>query len=103
MGTNHHSLEIARLRAAASANIDDARLWRWYADLMEDGRIRSTRIGTVWRITIDDGCLVEDVSFDCAVRRAVEAWSGIAQAPVTLRRRKRRGRDSELALQAVAL
>ncbi len=99
MGIDHHSLEIARLRAAATANIDDARLWRWYADLMEDGRIRSIRLGNVWRITIDDACLVEDLSFDEAVRRAVETWSGLAQAPVILRRRKRRARGEETALQ----
>ncbi|MBN3854855.1 hypothetical protein G3N59_15840 [Paraburkholderia sp. Ac-20340] len=84
-----HSLEVARLTAAARANIDDARLWRWYADLMEDERVSCTRTRHGWQITVDGRCTVEDESFDSAVRRAVEAWSDIAQTQVKLLRRRK--------------
>jgi len=32
---------------------------------------------------------VEDESFDCAVRRAAQMWSGIAQSQVKLKRRRK--------------
>ncbi|WP_322044560.1 hypothetical protein [Paraburkholderia sp. J67] len=89
MVTQAHNLEVARLSAAARANADDARVWRWYADLMEDDRVRVTRLRHGWQITVDGRCTVEDESFDCAVRRAAQAWSGIAQAQVKLNRRRK--------------
>jgi hypothetical protein len=89
MVTQTHSLEVARLSAAARANADDARVWRWYADLMEDDRVRCTRTRHGWQITVDNRCTVEDESFDCAVRRAEQAWSGIAQTQVKLHRRRK--------------
>ncbi|MGF6259762.1 hypothetical protein [Paraburkholderia youngii] len=86
-GSHPHSLEITRLAAAVRANADDARVWRWYADLMEDGRVSCTRTRKGWLITVDGRCTVEDESFDCAVRRAEQTWSDIAQSQVKLLRR----------------
>ncbi|MEM5310158.1 hypothetical protein [Paraburkholderia sp. JHI869] len=84
-----HNLELARLAAATRANVDDARVWRWYADLMEDDRVSCARIRNGWRITVDGRAAVEDESFDCAVRRAAQMWSGVAQSQIKLKRRKK--------------
>ena len=89
MHTQPYSLELVRLAAAARANIDDARVWRWYADLMEDDRVSCMRIRNGWRITVDGRSTVEDESFDCAVRRAAQMWSDIAQVQVKLKRRRK--------------
>jgi len=80
MHTQPYSLELVRLAAAARANIDDARVWRWYADLMEDDRVSCMRIRNGWRITVDGRC---------AVRPAAQMWSDIAQAQVKLKRRRK--------------
>ena len=89
LSTHIQSIEIARLNAAVNANIDDARVWRWYSDLMEDDRVRCERTRRGWQITIDDCHTVEDESFDCAVRLAAQTWGDIARAPVKLRRRRK--------------
>lgn len=83
-------MDVARLRAAAHANLDDARIWRWYADLMEDERVRSTHTRDGWLITIDDRYTVEDESFDRAVRLAARQWFDIPTLSVALRRRRKR-------------
>ncbi|OLL29245.1 hypothetical protein BTH42_23620 [Burkholderia sp. SRS-W-2-2016] len=95
-----HELELARLRAAVRANLDDARVWRWYADLMEDGRVSCTRTRTGWQITVDEHCTVEDESFDRAVRVAAHRWLDIPRAPVALVRRRKRSAKSGAALGA---
>ncbi|WP_414440364.1 hypothetical protein AB4851_06395 [Burkholderia sp. 22PA0099] len=84
-------MELARLRAAAHANLEDARIWRWYADLMEDERICCTHTRDGWLVTIDDRYTVEDESFDRAVRLAARQWFDIPTLSVTLRRRRKRG------------
>jgi hypothetical protein len=98
MSTHLHELELARLRAAVRANLDDARVWRWYADLMEDERVSTTRTRDGWQITIDGRCTVEDESFDRAVRLAARTWLDIPRAPLTLRRRRKRAVKAAVAL-----
>ena len=63
-------LDIVRLSAEATANRDDASLWRWYADLVEDRRIAFTCKANVWTITLDGTSSVSQRSFDSAVREA---------------------------------
>jgi hypothetical protein len=98
MNTSLHELELARLRAAVRANLDDARVWRWYADLMEDGRVRCTRTRSGWQITVDEQCSVEHESFDRAVRLAAHTWLDIPRASVTLIRRRKRSATRGAAL-----
>jgi hypothetical protein len=84
-------LEVVRLQAAASANSADAQVWRWYADLMEDERVKCIKTRSGWVIEIDGVCAIDDCSFDCAVRRACDAFAGItrSQAVASPRRRRR--------------
>ncbi|MEN7531626.1 MULTISPECIES: hypothetical protein [unclassified Cupriavidus] len=63
-------LEVIRLRAAASALTQDARLWRWFSDQMEEHRLNCERNRDFWRITVAGRELACDRSFDVAVRAA---------------------------------
>ncbi|WP_070106130.1 hypothetical protein [Burkholderia plantarii] len=96
MGTQQQGtqqqLELVRLAAAVRANLDDARVWRWYADLMEEDRIACTRTRDGWRLTIDGHHVVEDASFDAAVRRAADIWCDQPRLSPALGRRSKRAR-----------
>ncbi|MEK6348204.1 MAG: hypothetical protein V4764_12035 [Burkholderia sp.] len=83
-------MELARLRAAALANLEDARIWRWYADLMEEERVCCTHTRGGWRVTVDGQYSVEDESFDRAVRLAARQWFDMPTLSVALRRRRKR-------------
>ncbi|CAB3773856.1 hypothetical protein LMG29542_07472 [Paraburkholderia humisilvae] len=67
---SHAHFELIRMQAAATANAEDARIWRWYADLMEDRRLVCLRCGLAWTVTVDGRLLARDPSFDLAVRTA---------------------------------
>uniref|UniRef100_UPI00197F2D8B hypothetical protein n=1 Tax=Burkholderia sp. Ac-20379 TaxID=2703900 RepID=UPI00197F2D8B len=83
-------LELVRLSAAVRANVDDARVWRWYADLMEEDRVTCTRLRNGWQLTVDGICTVEDDSFDAAVRRAAALWHDRPRHSFALARRRKR-------------
>ncbi|QGZ64963.1 hypothetical protein [Paraburkholderia acidisoli] len=97
------AIEVARLHAAVRANIDDARVWRWYADLMEDERVSCTRTRGGWQVTVDGRASVEDDSFDGAVRRAAQLWSGLAQAQPKLHRRRKTAANRNATANATLL
>jgi hypothetical protein len=63
-------LELARLRCAERANLDDARTWRWYADMMEERRLSCHWKHDPWRVDLDGQALASDRSFDRALRAA---------------------------------
>ena len=67
---NECQIELIRVRAAASANAEDARVWRWYADLMEDRRIECRHKGLSWMISVDGREIADNKSFDLAIRSA---------------------------------
>ncbi len=46
--TSETQLELIRMRASAKANVEDARLWRWFADLMEDQPVVYLHKGPAW-------------------------------------------------------
>jgi hypothetical protein len=76
--TQTQSLEMARLRAAATAQGQDARIWRWYADHMEDYRLDCRRYQDIWSIRVAGRELARDRSFDAAVRAAYAHSSALA-------------------------
>lgn len=59
-----------RVRAGATANIQDAALWRWYADLMEDNRVACVRKEGTWSVWVDGRLLASDRSYDLTLRTA---------------------------------
>lgn len=67
-----------RLVGAAQANLEDAGLWRWYADLMEDRRIAVKSINDRWVVTVDHEKCAANVSFDTAIREAFH-WTAMRE------------------------
>ncbi|VVD76497.1 hypothetical protein PHO31112_00873 [Pandoraea horticolens] len=63
-------LRMAQLQAAAHANEQDATLWRWFSDQMEDQTMRCERKKGDWIICVAGRELARDPSFDLAVRAA---------------------------------
>jgi hypothetical protein len=68
--TQSNALEMIRLRAAATAQGQDAQLWRWFSDRMEDRCLDCRRHEEYWSIKISGRELARDRSFDVAIRSA---------------------------------
>jgi len=65
-------LNIVRLEALADSNAEDARLWRWFANSLEEGRLFWHRDRKSWEIYIDRARVSKHASFDVAIRTAHE-------------------------------
>jgi hypothetical protein len=68
------TLSTARSEAAARADKDDARLWRWFSELYEGGRIRWCRSSQGWLVSVDHRHLATDKDFDTAIRISRERY-----------------------------
>lgn len=74
--TQANDFELIRLRAVASAQSQDAELWRWFSDQMEERCIECRRGDGIWSIKVSGQELGRDSSFDAAMRAAYGAISG---------------------------
>ncbi|RDK09475.1 hypothetical protein [Cupriavidus lacunae] len=63
-------LKMVQLQAAAHANEQDATLWRWFSDQMEEQTMNCERKKGDWIICVAGRELARDPSFDLAVRAA---------------------------------
>jgi hypothetical protein len=61
-----------RAAAAFAANAEDASIWRWFALLIEERRIRWCCSGDRWIVSVDNRHVATDSSFDNAIRIARE-------------------------------
>jgi len=57
--------------AAQAANAADAAVWRWFAVVYEEGRLRWCKSPAGWLISVDHKHLATDSDFDQAIRRAM--------------------------------
>jgi hypothetical protein len=64
------STVMTRRDAAVQANTEDAALWRWFSELIEDRRIRYCHANGVWLVTVDHRHVGTSSSFDGAIREA---------------------------------
>jgi len=71
------NLQLIRMRAAATANGQDAALWRWFSDQMEDRRLSCERFCEHWSVRLGGRELACDRSFDMAVRSAYTRCHGL--------------------------
>ncbi|CAB3804682.1 hypothetical protein [Paraburkholderia fynbosensis] len=62
------ALDFERLKACVRANSDDAAVWRWYSDMMEDRRIECLCVNGNWAVKLDGREIAADRSFDRAAR-----------------------------------
>jgi hypothetical protein len=65
------NFELRRLMAAASANQEDADLWRMFSSLYDERRIRWCDSARGWLVSIDNRHLATEASFDQAIRFAI--------------------------------
>jgi hypothetical protein len=63
------SQEIRR-SAANAANAEDADIWRWFANLVEERRIRWCLANGSWLVSVDHRHVATDENFDEAIRGA---------------------------------
>ena len=59
-----------RLNAANAANAEDAEMWRWFSNMVEERRIRWCFAHDSWLVSVDHRHLATDRSFDQAIRVA---------------------------------
>ncbi|WP_233808809.1 hypothetical protein [Paraburkholderia sp. HP33-1] len=64
------NMKSQRRVASAAANAEDAALWRWFSELMEDRRIRWLHADDSWLVTVDHKHVATSRSFDDAIRTA---------------------------------
>ncbi|WP_230944874.1 hypothetical protein [Burkholderia cepacia] len=66
------SMTVARARARENANAEDAALWRWFAALLDERRIRWCHSGRGWLVSVDHRHVATGTQFDQAMRIAKE-------------------------------
>jgi hypothetical protein len=79
-----------RAAAAIAVNAEDASIWRWFALLLEERRIRWCRSSDRWLVSVDNRHVATDSSFDKAIRIAretVKSKKTISQRPARSARR----------------
>lgn len=70
--TEDYTSSMTGVRAAAreSANAEDAALWRWFAALLDERRIRWCHSGRGWLVSVDHRHVATGAQFDQAMRIA---------------------------------
>lgn len=63
-------IDVNRLRGLATANEEDATLWRWFSLLLQDSRIRWCMAHGNWLVSVDHRHVATEASFDEAMRAA---------------------------------
>ncbi|KAA0998011.1 hypothetical protein FVF58_46455 [Paraburkholderia panacisoli] len=65
-----------RQSAANAANAEDADIWRWFAGLVEERRIRWCFADGRWLVSVDHRHVATDENFDHAIRTARRSGRG---------------------------
>ena len=87
--SNLNDMGRARAAAALAANAEDASIWRWFALLLEERRIRWCCSEDRWLVSVDNRHVATGSSFDKAIRTA---RGNVEGTPPTLSRRAVRSR-----------
>ncbi|MFT4066879.1 hypothetical protein [Paraburkholderia sp.] len=80
------SMTLTRAAARDSANAEDAALWRWFAALLDERRIRWCQSDRGWLVSVDHRHVATGTQFDQAIRIAKEnvdegSQGGVDAAP----------------------
>jgi hypothetical protein len=81
-------IDIARLQGLATANAEDATLWRWFSLMLQDSRIRWCLAHGRWLVSVDHRHVATEATFDEAMRAAKARLDGPEK--------RRRRADSQL-------
>lgn len=79
MGKPTDAPQEIRGRAASAANADDAGVWRWFSDLVEEHRIRWIFANGGWLVSVDNRHLSTEETFDQAIREAQRCFNSGAR------------------------
>ena len=90
--SNLDDMRHVRAAAALAANAEDASIWRWFALLLEERRIRWCCSGNGWLVSVDNRHVATDSSFDKAIRIAQDNVEGLTRE--ASRRPARRKREA---------
>lgn len=71
------AIREARMAAAATANADDASVWRWFAAMLEERRIRWRFMFNAWVVHVDRKEVAIESSFFEAIRSAKYEAEGL--------------------------
>ncbi|WP_236002061.1 hypothetical protein [Paraburkholderia elongata] len=63
-------MQQVRFEAAAAANAEDASIWRWFSELLEERRIRWRFQFDCWQVSVDRVSVAKEGTFDLAIRQA---------------------------------
>jgi hypothetical protein len=63
-------MNSAREEAAASANAEDAALWRWFSNLYDEGLIRWCKTDDGWLVSVSHRHVATTLTFDEGIREA---------------------------------
>jgi hypothetical protein len=77
--SNLNDMTHVRAAAALAANADDAAIWRWFAPLLEERRIRWCCSGDRWLVSVNNRHVATDSSFDKAIRIAKDNVEGLTR------------------------
>ena len=77
--SNLDDMRHVRALAALAANADDAAIWRWFAPLLEERRIRWCCSGDRWLVSVNNRHVATDSSFDKAIRIAKDNVEGLTR------------------------
>jgi hypothetical protein len=69
-------IDNVRLQGLATANAEDANLWRWFSLMMQDARIRWCLAHGSWLVSVDHRHLATEPTFDEAMRAAKARFDG---------------------------
>jgi hypothetical protein len=64
------AMQRIRFEAAAAANAEDASIWRWFSELLEERRIRWRFQFDSWQVSVDRVNVATEGTFDRAIRQA---------------------------------
>ncbi|MFX1767727.1 MULTISPECIES: hypothetical protein [Paraburkholderia] len=82
-------VDIGRLQGVASANAEDASLWRWFSLMVQDSRIRWRLAHGAWLVSVDHRHVATETSFDEAMRAAKARVDGTATSSFKVKLRSR--------------
>jgi|GEM_PF-1972141 len=71
-----NAVDMGRLQGVASANAEDAGLWRWFSLMVQDSRIRWCLAHGAWLVSVDHRHVATETSFDEAIRAAKARLDG---------------------------
>jgi hypothetical protein len=95
-------MQRVRVNAAAAVNAEDASVWRWFSELLEERRIRWRYMFDRWVVNVDRTRVATERTFYDAIRAAKDEVDrrGLGRSSERSRTRRARSGAPQLEQQA---